>query len=109
MMTATEFPRSGVGCERARSRHEPASVTAQWLVQRFGDRPTMADVGAIEDVDVDMRRWRELARRDQAFAVVRMDGILQADSGDESLVVRPRPEACGLACIAPPDPRPVDV
>ena len=107
-----------------RAVHEALFPAAQRFVEKFGDRPAIADFSAVEEVGVDMQFWRELGRRprvirgaqrvlvapqDQVFGMIRMYGLLQADSGDEPLVVRTLPEAYALLGIGQPDFRPIDV
>ena len=112
------------GCVLTRAVHEALFEAAQRFVAKFGDRPAIADFSAVEDVEVDMRFWRELARRpriiqgaarvlvapqDQVFGLIRMYGILQADSGDEPMVVRTLPEAYARLGIDRPDFQPIDL
>jgi hypothetical protein len=107
-----------------RTGHEALVAAAQRFVDKFGDRPAIADFSAVEDVGVDMQFWRELGRRprviqgaqrvlvapqDQVFGLIRMYGILQADSGDEPLIVRTLPEAYALLGVGQPDFRPIDI
>lgn len=107
-----------------RAVHEAVFAAAQRFVEKFGDRPAIADFSAVEDVGVDMEFWRELGRRprvirgadrvlvapqDEVFGMIRMYGLLQAGGGDEPMVVRTLAEAYAHLGIDRPDFRPIDV
>jgi hypothetical protein len=107
-----------------RAVHEAVFAAARRFVEKFGDRPAIADFSAVEEVDVDMEFWRELGRRprvirgaarvlvapeDQVFGMIRMYGLLQAGSGDEPMVVRTLTQACAYLGIDRPDFRPIEV
>lgn len=95
---------------------------ARRVVACHGNLPVILDFSQVGQFAVDLRAWRDVARRrrvirdaprvlvaaqDSVFGLLRIYATLQTDSGDPTMVVRSLSEACSYLGLSNPDFRPL--